>query len=352
MNYCARAPGKIILSGEHSVVYGAPAIVAALSCYTTVRFTPLHRTKGIRTLFKGLPRGPIYPLHALHHFKNKLDERFEQFSRGERPVQHILNRPDDLVMYTLASLFQHLPLPGRTSTHHLPMPGRLSSESDLPLGAGMGSSAAAIAATLVLYEHLLERPMSAHERFERVRFCERLQHGKGSAIDAAAVTYGGVQILNEGEAQPLDTSLEDNGYWYWLLQGYPEVSTGECVVHVRAQHGQDSALWQAFTTCSEALREALLTHKNPDEALKENARLLAHIGVVPERAQQLIAQVEANGGSAKISGAGAHRGESGGIILIHHHDSEAIPKLLNGLPYQWGPLHVSTQGAALCSIKE
>ena len=28
--------------------------------------------------------------------------------------------------------------------------------------------------------------MSAQQRFERVRFCERLQHGKGSAIDAAA----------------------------------------------------------------------------------------------------------------------------------------------------------------------
>ena len=170
----ARAPGKIILSGEHAVVYGAPAIVCAIRRYTTVGFAPLHRSRTIRTALTGISAGKHYRTAALQRLKEKLDQRFEQYSRGERAVQNILHRPDDLVIYSLATLFQHLPLPGFSENRHLPVPGRLSSQSELPLGAGMGSSAAAIAATLVLYENLIGRPMSDQQRFERVRFCERL----------------------------------------------------------------------------------------------------------------------------------------------------------------------------------
>ncbi|MDO5091645.1 MAG: GHMP kinase, partial [Cardiobacteriaceae bacterium] len=192
MNPSARAPGKLILSGEHSVVYGAPALVMAVARYTTVRFTPLHETGVLKTVLQGFSQGAAYPLSGLARLKDKLDRRFEQFARGERPVQNILHRPDDLVIYTLATLLRQLPLPGRSNRHRLPVPGRLSTESELPLGAGMGSSAAAIAATLVLYEHLTDHPLSHEQRFEHIRFCERLQHGKGSAIDAAAVTWGGI----------------------------------------------------------------------------------------------------------------------------------------------------------------
>ena len=338
----ARAPGKIILSGEHAVVYGAPAIVCAIRRYTTVGFAPLHRSRTIRTALTGISAGKHYRTAALQRLKDKLDQRFEQYSRGERAVQNILRRPDDLVIYSLATLFQHLPLPGFSENRHLPVPGRLSSE--LPLGAGMGSSAAAIAATLVLYENLLGRPMSDQQRFERVRFCERLQHGKGSAIDAAATVYGGLQTLQDGSPTPLAAPL--GAGWYWILSGIPVVSTGECVAHVRQQHGHDSALWQQFAATTAALQNALTATADPRPALRENHRLLAHIGVVPAPAATLIRDIEAAGGAAKISGAGAHRGDGGGIILAYHPDPDAIPALLAPYPaLTWDALHPAEHGA-------
>ena len=249
-----------------------------------------------------------------------------------------------VVIYSLATLLRHLPLPGFSAGSRLPVPGRLSSHSELPLGAGMGSSAAAIAATLVLYEHLLGRPMSDQQRFERVRFCERLQHGKGSAIDATATVYGGLHVLRDGSPAPLAANLGSG--WYWILSGIPIVSTGECVAYVRQQHGNDTALWQRFADTTTALQEALTTGADPRPALRENHRLLQHIGTVPAPAAALIAAIEAAGGAAKISGAGAHRGAGGGIILAYHPDPQAIPALLAAQPpLTWDALHIAPRGA-------
>src|SRR5207245_9837466 len=38
----ARAPGKIILSGEHFVVLGAPAVAMAINLYSQVQVIPKH----------------------------------------------------------------------------------------------------------------------------------------------------------------------------------------------------------------------------------------------------------------------------------------------------------------------
>ena len=341
MSNAARAPGKLILSGEHSVVYGAPALVMAVAKYTTVRFTPLHETGVLKTVFQGLSQGAAYPLSSLNRLKDKLDRRFEQFASGKRPVQNILHRPDDLVIYTLATLLRQLPMPGRSG--RLPVPGRLSTESELPLGAGMGSSAAAIAATLVLYEHLGNHPLTLEQRFEHIRFCERLQHGKGSAIDAAAVTWGGIQYLQDGTPATQDIILDS--HWYVLQHGIPQTSTGEAVAHVRARHASDHALWQQFADCTESLRETLRRQGNPRDILRENHRLLKHIGVVPQSAAQLIERIEQSGGAAKISGAGASAGEYGGMVLIWHPDENALRDCLPGFAPE--TIRIAPQGAHL-----
>ena len=347
----ARSPGKIILSGEHSVVYGAPALVAAVDQYTDVWFTRLHESRVLQTAFGNISKGEIYALEAIGQLRQKLDDRFEQFENGKLPIQQILQRPDDLVIYTIARLLVTFPVPGVKSGGGFPVPGRLSSRSDLPLGAGMGSSAAIIAATLVLYEHFLGKRLADQTRFEWVRFCERLQHGKGSAVDAAAVIHGGLNRVERDQvtAMQVDDTPADLGEgWYWVLTGIPAVSTGECVATVRKAHGKDTQLWQSFTDVTNTLQSQLEAGEDCLDPLRENHKLLDRIGVVTGPAQDFIREVEAAGGAAKISGAGSTKGDKSGIVLVRMDDHEAMKRLMaNWSDWSWQQMKLSHTGAHL-----
>lgn len=351
----ARAPGKLILSGEHSVVYGAPALVVAVAHHIEIWFTPLHKTGGLKTAFESLTSSAFYPFDILRDFKEGLDRRFEQFMQGDLPVQKILQRPDDLAIYTLTSLLPKLPVPGGGGPLPLPlpMPGQLTSRSEMPLGAGMGSSASVVAATVVLYEHLLGRSQSLNDRFQKVRFCERLQHGKGSAIDASAVVFGGMNRVQGEDISPIaiseDHSLARSDGWYWVLQGTPVSTTGECVSTVRGQHGDNGVLWQEFAACTQAFEQVIVDDADPRDVMHENQRLLSHIGVVPNAAARFASAVEAAGGAAKISGAGSVRGDHGGVMLVYMPEHAAMERLMADYPERrWEKLRIAREGAALC----
>ncbi|MEM9342511.1 MAG: GHMP kinase [Pseudomonadota bacterium] len=348
----ARAPGKLILSGEHSVVYGRPALAVAIETYIEIWFTPLHQTGGLRTVFENLTPGSFYPFDILKGFKDGLDRRFEDFMKGGLPVQNILQRPEDLAVYALTSLIPNLPVPG-SSAGGLPVPGQLTSRSSMPLGAGLGSSAAVVAATAVLYEHLLRRPQSLQDRFERVRFCERLQHGRGSAIDASAVVFGGLNRVHGDGVHQVEMAADHpflaSEAWYWVHTGTPVSKTGECVAAVRSGHGEDVALWDAFEACTVRFEAALHAGEDPRAVMTENHELLCRIGVVPELTRLFIAEVEADGGAAKVSGAGAVRGDHGGVVLVYQEDAEAMATLMQNHPgFRWERVSVARDGAALC----
>jgi len=58
MEVRARAPGKIILAGEHAVVHGSAAVAAAIDLYTT---------SSLRLLPAGDPRSPWIRFLILRH---------------------------------------------------------------------------------------------------------------------------------------------------------------------------------------------------------------------------------------------------------------------------------------------
>ena len=72
-------------------------------------------------------------------------------------------------------------------------------------------------------------------------------------------------------------------------------------------------------------------------------------GDVPQPAQRFAAAVESLGGAAKISGAGAVRGEAAGVTLVYLPEADAMARLMEDYPdRRWEGLRVSRRGAHLC----
>ncbi|MGB1237617.1 MAG: mevalonate kinase family protein [Pseudomonadales bacterium] len=314
------------------MVYGAPAIATAVSLYSEV--TWVQDTSG--QLVAQMPPVSAHSVHNLDTLcalPKYLDTRYQAFEQGELPVADILNSPDQLALYVLA---RHLEA-GQ-------LQGRLSIRSQLPLGAGMGSSASVIAALFALCECLSHSRYSREQRYLEVRHCERLQHGKGSLIDAAAVILGGAVRVQQQVVEPVSLQLDD--HWYWLFTGTPQSGTGECVSTVAQAHGADAPLWQAFADCTHLFSNSLSQPNALLDVIAQNQALLEYIGVVPARTVQLIHQLSDYGAAAKVSGAGAVRGDASGLLLIYA-PQDNIEPFLNQLNLPWGRLKQDTTGARI-----
>ncbi|WP_271271216.1 mevalonate kinase family protein [Aliamphritea hakodatensis] len=331
------APGKLILSGEHAVVYGAPALAIAVARH--IRSQCSIRPDAAAGLSWSLPdlqqQGTLSWADVRAQLA-LLDSRHADFEAGTLSAAEILQSPQQLVLYCLA-----LCLPEADPDCHL----ELSVCSQLPAGAGMGSSAAAAASVLSLISAHFGQPLAKQKLFERTRYCERLCHGRGGLIDSATVSFGGlVEVLN-GVASPVPDAVL-SGDWFYVNTGRPVSGTGECVEQVR-QGFAGSDIWQAFTAVTEQIKTAVLHKQDARAAVRENQRLLETIGVVPARVAGFARAVEAAGGAAKISGAGAVRGDGGGAMLVYGISEPVLASLCAGFDYEFFAIEEDSDGARL-----
>jgi mevalonate kinase len=150
----ASAPGKIILFGEHAVVYGRPALA--------IPVTQIHADVEILDS----ARAGIW-IHApdvnLHAELNTL------------PSDH----PLASVIHNFLFLFRVTPFPNL----------EVNISSTIPVASGLGSGAAVtVALTRALAAHLA-RPMPDEEINAFAYEIEKLHHGTPSGIDNTVITY-------------------------------------------------------------------------------------------------------------------------------------------------------------------
>lgn len=302
----AVAPGKLILSGEHAVVYGKPAIAMAIDRNAVFELTP---QAGDRISFDlpGIEPSDSLTLMAMRDLKRRVEKKYREFLQGEIGIGYVLAAPVDLFRFAFIHTLDGL---HRKLDSGIVMKLR----SSIPVGCGMGSSAATVLSEIRAMGHYLRVDFKPEWYYEYSLEAEKLQHGKPSGVDSYISLHGGCARFQDGEASPLSLPRTK---MFMVQTGVPESTTGECVMEVE-RNFRDSGIWSEFEDVTNAFGDAIRT--NDEQKLhwlvRENNRLLSAIGVVPEKVRRFIADIERGGGSAKVCGAGSVAGEKGGIVLV------------------------------------
>ena len=302
----AISPGKLILSGEHSVVYNHPAVAMAIdrSVVATIEESDDGR---ISFDLPDIEERDSFTLLALHDFKRRAATNYRLFLDGQLGIRDVLLKPVDLFKFGFITLLDGL---------HRKMDSGIviKLKSDLPVGSGMGSSAASVLSELRALGHYLRVDFKPEWYYEFSLETEKLQHGHPSGVDSYISLHGGCAVFENGEACSVPLPRMQ---MYLVETGTPETTTGECVVKVKEKFENDM-IWNDFEDVTREVETAV--RENNDalmrSLLRENHRLLCRIGVVPQKVQQFVSDVEAAGGAAKICGAGATRGDNGGVVLV------------------------------------
>lgn len=272
----ASAPGKVILFGEHAVVYGRPGIA--------VPFAAVQATAEVR-------------------------------EAAGAPGQVVVEAPDLGRVSELGELGDDDPLARavRLCLEALPAAPagalRVRVTSTIPMAAGMGSGAAVTVALL--------RALSAHlghglppDRVSAIAFeVERLHHGTPSGIDNTVVTYAQPVYFVRGRPPERLTP----GAPLHLVAAYSGQAspTALAVGQVRARHGRAPGpleeLFDRIGALVQAAREALRAGQiqRLGELMDGNQALLEELGVSTPELERLAAAARAAGAAgAKLSGAG------------------------------------------------
>lgn len=322
--WIASVPGKLILMGEHAAVYGRPALVAALGLRAAVC---ARRLEGdcVKLALDDLGHFETLRWDDVRELAERASEAWERWHAApdEAPFPApARSDPARLVKLALGELARREPrLPGL----------ELEIRSDIPIGAGFGSSAAVAVGVLAAAGSALGDPDQAadSERLERLAVeVERRMHGTPSGVDHRTVLAGGVLEFQRRDekltAAPLAVAPAVLRRLRAFDTGPPAESTGEVVAAVRRLRDADperfdGLLTRAAHSVAELAREAAA--EAPDlEAIAAliggYQRLLEAFGVVPQPVVEVVRRLEAAGLAAKISGAGSLGGGCAGCLLV------------------------------------
>ena len=199
--FVVRTPGKLILTGEHAVVYGKLALATSVDLLTEISLTlhSHHHHSSIVIYFEDFEFNWSLPLAEL---------QFSQVRTTPELDTQLLERLKILIAEKvhfetsqsvrtslLALCFLYCSIVGHSRAGF-----ELRVKSTIPIGAGLGSSAAfsvgSSAAFHLLRHHLTPNQNPFVPNLELVNIwafqCEKMFHATPSGIDNAVCTYGGV----------------------------------------------------------------------------------------------------------------------------------------------------------------
>ncbi len=272
----ASACGKAIIVGEHAVVYGTRAVAMPLP---SMRF-----------------RFSLRPISTLSSFP-KIQLLLDGKEVSER-MQAVVSQAMQLLEIPAFSLLG-------------------KSHSDLPIGAGLGSSATLCVAILRALAQLKDQELSSQQLAYLANELEKSFHGNPSGLDAAVVAYEScILFAKGGPIQVLNLPQHHGKTWNFMLIDSGLRASTKTMIRIAEPYftgpGGEANL-QAFDSLALSAHKAL---ESADFTLAADAmnicdRLLRDAGVVPTVMGAMIDEIRSLGAiGVKSTGAGG-----GGMIL-------------------------------------
>jgi mevalonate kinase len=291
------APGKVILFGEHAVVYGQPAIAVPVQ--------QLAAKALVRPLFNA-PSGRIRILAPDVGVEADLDEL---------DAAHPLAAA---VRLTLAAMGVERPLAVS-----------IKISSSIPVAAGLGSGAAVSVAIARALSSFLGHPLSDEQTSALAFEVEKIHHGTPSGIDNTVVTYNRPVYFVKGE--PIETFTIGTPFTLVIADtGMPSptrIAVGDVRVAWQADPARYDALFAEVGELVKAARGCIERglHAELGRLMNENHELLQRMGVSSPELDALVAAARAAGAlGAKLSGGG----RGGNMIALAGDDPGALERAL------------------------
>ena len=211
----------------------------------------------------------------------------------------------------------------------------LTFTSNLPIGRGMGSSAAlSIAIQRALAMHRGET-LSFEEEFERGMILERFFHGNPSGVDHTVSSIGRGVVYQKTSNKPIIKAIDIPAIQLVIIDSGSAGQTARMVSNVAKNHHRSDIkqyiqqMGILTETIAAELQKKSLDQKKIGSLFLDNHRLLQKIGVSTPILDTLVDESMKKGAlGAKLSGSGG-----GGIVFALTEDPLPIMEHMQSLGY-------------------
>lgn len=315
MKSIASAPGKIILFGEHFVVHGTKAILAAIDKRVTVT-TTFTENKTIRVNSElGTIEVPISSSH-------------EEVKSEFKPFVYLVNKI----------------INSNQNINGL----EVTIDSDIPIGVGLGSSSACCVAAAASISELFKE-LSSEEILNMSIEAEKTIFPDTSGADCTVCTYGG--MIEYPSIEKIDNTFDLN---LLIANSMIPHNTKNSVEKVNKFKENDEERFSQLCDLENGLiGEVIVAMKNNDATtfglkMSENQKYLEEIQVSNDTLRGMISSLKEISLGTKITGAG-----DGGcvIALVKDENMDKVPALLPK-DKEYFSAKIDTKGVVWSTIEE